>query len=109
MATQESKSSLVAPILMATPTKNALSAFHNYRSIQKILTALEHFVAAFADDVETDHLLFRTGANELIGCGLFVVLIKHGERHGAELSTAVSSGTWTAKQPMENSQRFCRS
>lgn len=94
MATQASKSSLVAPILMATPTGTFVS---NSRlpPTQEILTALEHLVTAFTDDVKTDDLLIRTSANELICCGLFVVFIKHGERHSTELSMTVSSRTWS--------------
>lgn len=91
MATQESKSSLVAPILMATPTVvpdgSASRARIGYAGAR--LTSLQHLVTSLADDVQTDDLLVGSLTDQLVRRRLLVLFLEHGERHGLELEVSI--------------------
>ena len=84
MATHESKSALVAPILTATPTvisriSGRYARHSTKRPCEPKLTALEHLVGSFADQVQTDDLLLLADTDELERGRLLVVLVHHGE------------------------------
>lgn len=77
-----------AHVRTGSVTGKAHDAGHrNRRIVESVrpLTALEDLVRAFADDVQTDHLLLLANADQLVRRGLLVLLVEHGEGHGLEL------------------------
>lgn len=56
-------------------------------SAEATLTALQHLVRTVTDQMQSNNLLLLSNTDQFVRGRRLVILIKHGARHGSELST----------------------